>query len=107
MTVPMGRRFATARAGQAKVTREQAEWEAQRVAAELERLAAIKADARERETTRHRYTRDELVGADLIHDGSRWRVVVTVNKATVTVRTAYSWNDRIPFDKVHDVRIPT
>jgi len=63
-------------------------------------------EARIAAATRERYTRDELVGADLIHDGSRWRVVVTVNKTTVSVATGYSWTDRIPFDRVHDVRHP-
>lgn len=65
-----------------------------------------KAAHAEREASRRRFTRDEIDGAGLIHDGYRWRKVVRVNKATVSVESGYSWLDRIKFKDVHGVQQP-
>lgn len=78
-----------------------AEFEAtqKRVAVLESRLAAAVKDR-----DRVRLTRDDIVGARAIREASGWRAVVRVNKTTVSVATGYSWTDRIPFDKVIEVR---
>ncbi len=61
------------------------------------------------EIDRRIYTRDEIVGAGFIHDGSSWRKVVRVNAKTVSVVNWHmpEWEpERIPFDKVHGVQKP-
>lgn len=61
------------------------------------------------EAERRIFTRDEVVGAGFVHDGTSWRKVVRVNAKTVSV---VNWQipewepDRIPFDKVRGVQIP-
>lgn len=59
------------------------------------------------EQERPRLTRDDVVGAVAVHDGWSWRRVVRVNQKTVSVVNAHlpEWEpERIPFDKVRDVR---
>ncbi|WP_417510618.1 hypothetical protein [Microbacterium sp.] len=56
------------------------------------------------ETQRVRFTREDVVGAEFIHDGTSWRQVRKVNAKTVSVETGYSWVDRVPFDKIRSVR---
>lgn len=56
------------------------------------------------ETERERYTRDDVVGAEFIHDGISWRRVRKVNAKSVSVETGYSWVDRVPFEKIRSVR---
>lgn len=63
-------------------------------------------EARIAEIERPRLTRDDVLGAALIHDGISWRKVVKVNAKTVSVDTGYSWVDRVPFDDVRAVRKP-
>jgi hypothetical protein len=65
-----------------------AEWEA--------RKAAHAAN----ESSRHRYTRDELDGVQGVRTADGWHPVVRVNAKTVTVHTPYSWTLRIPFDRI-------
>lgn len=67
---------------------------------------AAKQAAREREESRKVFARDDILGAGFVHDGFRWRTVVTVNKTTVSVASGYSWVDRIPFKKIHGVQQP-
>lgn len=61
------------------------------------------------EVERPRLTRDDIVGAVVIHDGRRWRKVVRINQKTVSV---VHWQvptfepDRIPFDKITAVKKP-
>lgn len=65
---------------------------------------AVKAEAREREASRVRFTRDELVGAVAVRDRLGWHRVVRVNQKTVTIKTGYSWTDLLPIDRVLEVR---
>lgn len=61
------------------------------------------------EVERKRFTRDDIVGAGFIHDGTSWRKVVRVNAKTVSVVNwqVPEWEpDRIPFDRVHSVQMP-
>lgn len=60
--------------------------------------------AREAEAARHRYTADEIRGASAVRDAGGWHRVIRVSTKSVTVATPYSWTDRIPLDKVLDVR---
>lgn len=53
---------------------------------------------------RVRLTRDDIIGATHVRTRHGWWTVVRVNGKTVTVETGYSWTDRIPFDKVLEVR---
>lgn len=56
------------------------------------------------ELERPRLTREDVLGAVVIHDGISWRKVVKVNAKTVSVDTGYSWVDRVPFDKIRAVK---
>lgn len=56
------------------------------------------------EAERVQFTRDDVVGAEFIHDGISWRQVRKVNAKTVSVETGYSWVDRVPFEKIRSVR---
>lgn len=59
------------------------------------------------EKVRHRFTREDILGAVAIHDGTSWRRVVRINQKSVSVVNAHvpTWEpDRIPFDKVTDLR---
>ncbi len=61
------------------------------------------------EHERKRFTRDDIVGAGFVHDGTSWRKVVRVNAKTVSVVNwqVPEWEpDRIPFDKVQGVQMP-
>lgn len=56
------------------------------------------------EIERPRLTREDVIGAVLIHDGISWRKVVKVNAKTVSVDSGYSWVDRIAFETIRAVR---
>lgn len=58
------------------------------------------------ERDRVRLTREDIVGASWVHDGTSWRKVVRVNAKSVSVESGYSWTDRIEFDRIHQVRQP-
>jgi head-tail adaptor len=78
-------------------------------AVKAERAAEFEKSKREhaeKEAARRIYTREDIVGAGFVHDGHSWRKVVRVNKKTVSVETAYSWVDRIPFAKVRGIQQP-
>ncbi len=42
----------------------------------------------------------EVGGAIRFWDG--WREIVKVNQKTITARSEYSWNNKVPFDKIRD-----
>lgn len=56
------------------------------------------------EAERVPFTREDIVGAEFIHDGFSWRQVRKVNAKTVSVETGFSWVDRVPFEKIRSVR---
>lgn len=59
------------------------------------------------EMERPRLTREDLIGAVAVHDGTSWRRVVRVNQKSVSVVNAHipGWEpDRIAFDKIRDFR---
>lgn len=58
------------------------------------------------ERDRVRLTRDDALGAVAIRDQFGWRTVLKVNAKTVTVRSTLhpDWTDRVPFEKVLEVR---
>lgn len=64
---------------------------------------AQKAARREAESTRRRFTRDELVDALLVRDMYGWASVVRVNTTTVTVNADFGTR-KIRFDRVLEVR---
>lgn len=77
--------------------------------AEQGRQAAVKhkagiAAAREREAARVRLTREQVEGARYVRDEFGWHEVVRVSAKSVTVKTPYSWTDRISLDKLREVR---
>ena len=62
--------------------------------------------AREVERARTKLTAADVAGAEFVRDASGWHPVVKVNAKTVTVRTGYSWHDRIPFARILKVHPP-
>lgn len=53
------------------------------------------------ERDRHKFTRDEIVGATAVRTGAYgWRLVRRVNPTTVSIDSGYSWVTRVPFDDV-------
>ncbi|ANP74507.1 hypothetical protein [Cryobacterium arcticum] len=48
--------------------------------------------------------RSDLLGARAIRDEFGWHAVVKLNAMTVSVKTPYSWTDKIPFDRVLEAR---
>lgn len=64
---------------------------------------AQKAARREAESTRRRFTRDELTDALLVRDIYGWASVVRVNTTTVTVNADFGTR-KIRFDRILEVR---
>jgi len=104
MTANLGQRRAHARHGAADINRTVDAATAEVEAWKTARYEAAKAAAAEREATRHRYTADELRDARAVRDSAGWHRVVRVNRTSVTVATAYSWDDRIALDKILEAR---
>ena len=77
-----------------------AEVKAAEEAERKERVAAI----RQAEAERVRFTAADLAGAEVVRDYFGWHTVVRVSAKSVTVRTPYSWTERIPVDKVLEFR---
>lgn len=50
------------------------------------------------------FTRDELEAAVAVRTRTGWHRVVKVNTRSVTVGTDYSWDDRIPVERILEVR---
>lgn len=63
-------------------------------------------ESRIAEIDRVRLTRDDVLGAVLIHDGRTWRKVIRVNAKSVSVDSGYSWVDRVMFDQIRAVKKP-
>ena len=63
-----------------------------------------RAAERKAEAERVRLTRDDIVVARFVRTALGWWKVRAVNKVTVSVDSGYSWADKIPFDKVLEVR---
>ena len=107
MTASLGQRRSHARHGAAAINATIAEVTAQLEAAQDAEYAAARAraaEAKAAEKARPKLTRDDLAGATHVRDRFGWHKVARVNKTTVSVETGYSWVDRIPFDKVLEVR---
>ena len=50
------------------------------------------------------YTPQDLAAAVAIRTVTGWRRVVKVNAKSVSVESGYSWVDRVPLDKIIEVR---
>lgn len=83
--------------------REAAAWEKVRAAQTevdiLERRVAHAA-----ETAPVPFTEEDLRSARYVRDQHGWHEVARVNAKSVSVRTGYSWTDRIPRDRILEVR---
>jgi hypothetical protein len=75
-------------------------------AAESLDMSARVAEAKATEASRQHFTKQELDGATLVHDGYGWHEVVRVNGKTVTVKTPYSWTETIAHGKIRAVAKP-
>lgn len=67
-------------------------------------MAQERKAARAAEASRTKLSSEDLADAVLIRDRNGWHRVVRVNAKSVTVKTGHSWDDRIPFDRVLEVR---
>ena len=56
------------------------------------------------ERDRPRLAHEDVKGAKAVRTATGWRIVVRVNKTTVSVATGYSWVDRIEFGRILEVR---
>lgn len=65
---------------------------------------ARRAEAAQAERDRPRLTYADVAGARLVRDRYGWHEVVRVSAKSVTVKTAWSWTERIPLDRVLEVR---
>ena len=72
--------------------------------ADLLAYRAALAAAREAEAARVRFTHSDVIGARLVRTSTGWHKVVRVSPKSVTVETGYSWTDRIPHEKLLEVR---
>ena len=52
------------------------------------------------ERDRVRLTRDDILGAQYIRTQFGWSRVIRVNRMSVTIPTAWSWTETIPFDQI-------
>ncbi|MCF8786780.1 DUF3560 domain-containing protein [Rhodococcus ruber] len=50
------------------------------------------------------YSRADLRPGCFVNCSGTWHKVIRVNAKSVTVATAYSWTDRLPYDKITDAR---
>jgi hypothetical protein len=56
------------------------------------------------ERDRQVVTREDVLGATAVRDTYGWHRVAKVNAKSVTVKTGYSWTDRIEFRRILEVR---
>lgn len=75
-------------------------------AAREQEAAARRQEARAAEAARPKLTKADVDGATHVRDRWGWHQVVRVNRASVTVRTVHSWDEKIPMEKVLEVRKP-
>lgn len=100
------RRKPNARADAARWARFDREGEAWKRVAEADaRVKTLEARlAAEARNTPVPFTVDELRAARLVRDRHGWHRVAKVNAKSVSVETGYSWTDRIPVEKILEVR---
>lgn len=72
-----------------------AEWDALR---ERARAAAVA------EKARVKMTAEDVRGNRYVRDQFGWHAVVRVSQKSVTVKTPYSWTDRLPLTKILEVK---
>lgn len=82
---------------------EEKERQAQEAASRQVELVAQRKAARQAESDRPRLTAEDVKGARIVRDSCGWHEVVRVSAKSVTVKTAYSWTDRIPLDRILQV----
>jgi hypothetical protein len=63
-----------------------------------------RAAERQAEAERVKLTREDVLGAVAVRTQFGWKRVRRVNAVTVSVDSGYSWADKVPFDKVLEVR---
>lgn len=97
------RRASFARHAQSTLREAMATVEAAR-AEERRQAVERREEAAQAERDRPKLTRDDVEGATHVRDRFGWREVVRVNASSVTVRTAYSWDERIALARVLEVR---
>lgn len=105
VNIPLAKRY---RGGLAAIDRELERYVAaqhrqerrERRQAAQERRAAREAA----EKARPRFTAADVEGAVIVRDQFGWHRVVRVNAKSVTVKTAHSWDNRIPLDQIREVR---
>jgi hypothetical protein len=66
--------------------------------------AAVRDRVRAAEASRVRFTAQDLAGATHVRTNLGWHRVVRVNGKSVTVKTPYSWTDRVPVEKILEHR---
>lgn len=99
LNIPLAKRYG--RGGiDAAIERHLAEQRRTDATAQKQRRTA----AREAEANRVRLTHDDVKDATHVRDAYGWHKVVRVSAKSVTVETGYSWNDRIPIDRIHEAR---
>lgn len=96
-------------AGPLRTHRRRVETHARRTVEALERIASLEhrlalAEHREAEAGRERLVTDQVRGARFVRSRHGWHEVVRVNATSVTVRTEWSWDERIALGKVLEVR---
>lgn len=69
-----------------------------------ERRSAERVAAREAEKARPKPTADDVRGARFVRDSYGWHEVVRISAKSVTVKTPWSWTERIALDKVLEAR---
>lgn len=95
--------------GPLRIHRRRVETHARRTVEALERIASLEhrlalAEHREAEASRERLAADQVHGARFVRTRHGWHEVVRVNATSVTVRTEWSWDERIALGKVLEVR---
>lgn len=104
MTANLSQRRSHAREGakqiEATITAALDELEAEKAAERAELKAARKAA----QADRRRYIREDFDGVRAVRDRYGWHGVVRVNPTSVTIRTPYSWSERIPFGQILETR---
>ncbi|HKY58326.1 MAG TPA: hypothetical protein VJL80_09835 [Aeromicrobium sp.] len=80
--------------------REEKDRQASEAAVRQAELAARRKAAREVEAERVKFTAENLAGASHVRDSIGWHEVVRVSAKSITVKTPYSWTERIPVGRV-------
>lgn len=105
VNIPLVKRY---RGGLAAIDRELERYVAAQRCEErrqMRRMAQERRSARETaEKARRRFTSADVADAVVVRDQFGWHQVVRVNAKSVTVKTAHSWDNRIPLDQIREVR---